>query len=79
MSYRREATIRIAYLTGAAILSTLVSVIIATLAAKIFANANHKYHDKIFVYSCIVIFAIICGLSVYRVDKVLNKRYNSNP
>lgn len=78
-SYRQEATTRVLYLTGAFLFSVGVAVIVATIISLIFSRANHDTHYKVFGYTCFAVFAIVCSFLVYKIDQILNKRFNTNP
>jgi MFS family permease len=79
MSYRKEATTRIIYLSAAFALALIAGVIVAGLVAIIFPDANHSSRYKVPAYICFGVFAVVCGILVHKVDQILNKRYNSNP
>lgn len=77
--YRKEATIRVAYLSGAALLAAVAGLLAGLLMAWLFPGTTHDSHGELAAYTGFAIFAVICGLLVYRVDRSLNKRFNQNP
>jgi MFS family permease len=79
MSYRQEARTRVLYFSAVFVVSVVVGLIVAAIIATVFSNANHNSHYRIFGYSWFIVSAIVSGVLVYKVDQVLNKRFNQNP
>lgn len=78
-TYRKEALTRIIYLSVAFIVSVAVASGAAFLAVDLFAKSKGRVHDRVFSYSFIAVFALICGMLVYMADKNLNRKFNKNP
>ena len=80
MAYQDEARTRVLYFSGAGFVSAIIAVIAAGIVAKVFWNSTDtETRRRIFGYSFIVVFGLVCGLLVYKIDKKLAKRFNTNP
>lgn len=79
MNYRKEAGLRIAYFSLAAIVSVIVAFIVAIIVAKFFPGTNHNSHNAVFNWTFIGVFALVCSVLVYKIDTRFNKRFNTNP
>ncbi len=78
-TYRKEATTRVLYLTGAAIISLIIAIIVAAIVLSFFPHSSRNVRNSIFFYTVLATFAIVCSVLVYRVDQKMNKRFNQNP
>lgn len=59
--------------------SLLAAILLAALITLPFPNASDHARAQVFGYSFVIIFAIICGVAVYKTDQALNRRFNQNP
>lgn len=79
MTYRREAAVRVAYFSAAAVIAAASGAAAALLLVLLFPGTNHNTHGNLAWWGCVIIFAAVCGLLVYRIDQKLDKRFNKNP
>jgi hypothetical protein len=77
--YKNEASTRILYFSGAFLLSVLIALVVAVIVGLIISHSSFEARKHIMVWSFIASFVLVCGYSVYRVDKILSGRYNKNP
>jgi undecaprenyl pyrophosphate phosphatase UppP len=77
--YKKEASTRILYFSGAFLLSVLIALVIAVIFGLLFRHSSFDDRRRTMVWSFIISFIILCGFGVYKIDKVLSGRYNKNP
>jgi MFS family permease len=79
MSYRQEASTRVAYFFGAFIISAIVGLVIGAIVISFFHHQSTIDHNRIFGWTSFGVFAVTCAGLVYKIDQILNERFNKNP
>jgi len=80
MSYQDEARTRVLHFTGAGFVSLVIATVVAGVVTRLFwDSADSLARRRIFAYSFVTVFAVVCGFLVYRIDKKLARRFNANP
>jgi hypothetical protein len=81
MSYRKEATTRVLWFSGAFVVSCLAAAIVGLLATVLAAKleVNMETKANITIYSAVAAFAVTSGTLVYKIDQRFTKKFNKNP
>jgi biotin transporter BioY len=79
MSYRKEATTRVLYFTAAFFASCLAASVPGILVLVLFSGLHTDTQARVAAYTSFATFAIVCGVLVYKIDKMLSKKFNKNP